>query len=104
MGGENPSKLRTLVWNEVYLQHRYPQILQRGCLYLIYLPFSHSFGQFLASTLPTETSVVDILIEEDYGDNQFLKDHQRNINQRNSMLDVLSHLIIGDNKNGLDLQ
>ena len=57
-------------------------------------PQSIRFGQYLASTLPTQTSEQHVLLNEEYEDNKELQQMKITINQRNALLDVLIHLLM----------
>eukprot|EP00111_Clytia_hemisphaerica_P006851 TCONS_00019802-protein len=52
------------------------------------------FGQYLASTLPTQTSEQHVLLNEEYEDDKELQQMKTTINQRNALLDVLIHLLM----------
>ena len=66
----------------------------------LFLTSYYRFGQYLASTLPTNTSEQHVQLNEEYEDNEDLQKLKTTINQRNALLDVLIHLLLERSENG----
>lgn len=60
----------------------------------------YSFGQYLASTLPDDISEEGVSLDKNYSEDAELHALQTTINQRNTLLDVLIHLLLETCENG----
>lgn len=90
----------------MYNTLNYSKIGEIKVFKLYFIHFYFSLGQYLASTLPTTTTEQNIKIDYHYTTeaDEYKIDIQRTINQRNALLDVLIHLLHGNNENGIDNQ
>lgn len=65
-----------------------------------------SYGQYLASTLPTNSNEQNVNLNQDYNAEEEEELHllKTTINQRNTLLDVLIHLLLESNQIGVNTQ